>query len=377
MSRILIAERDPLYRQALETVLASHGHQVRSAADGREALAAGVVFAPQVLLTGWLLGDHYHGLHVTEALGLVHPGMRGLLSTRLGSPDLGWAAAHLGVFEVLPKPVEVGRLLQVIGNATGNATADRGSEPRRWSPLAVLVTDSDGRLLYRNPAGRRLADGGAAALLIGTLLPGNVELADLCREWRLLERPDHGSWLARARCLEVPDSDSTAARRELRYVVVVLPDEDAGDHLDSAFESFLSDTYYDADLLIRALLDLGPPSPPLAVTPARALVVDPLGERRRGAGRRLERGGLVCHLAAEETRVRSILRQDPGVGLVLLHSDLPLAELESLVQMLEATLPAVQVVGVGSSSEGPFPALGVERVLSAGWSLDELKSMVE
>lgn len=72
MASVLIVEDERSLRETLARFLTQEGHDVISAANGREAFDQGITAKPDVLVTDWMLKNHIHGLHVAEALKAVH-----------------------------------------------------------------------------------------------------------------------------------------------------------------------------------------------------------------------------------------------------------------------------------------------------------------
>ena len=63
-----IVDEEPSYRHYLERYLTRRGYEVRTASSGREALARGGDFDPDVVLADGMLKDSMHGLEVGVAL---------------------------------------------------------------------------------------------------------------------------------------------------------------------------------------------------------------------------------------------------------------------------------------------------------------------
>ena len=114
MSKILVVEDEKGYREQLQTILSWEGYDVRTAANGREAIDIGARFRPDVLVTDWMLRDQIHGFHVIGALRLVHDSFRAILITAFASQDLKAEAGTRRVFQFVEKPFDLDYFQEVI-----------------------------------------------------------------------------------------------------------------------------------------------------------------------------------------------------------------------------------------------------------------------
>ena len=117
--RILIADDDPLSREMLGTYFALEGHEILTAADGIEALAAARRFQPDVICTdicmpqmdGLALGESLRRDADTRDIVLV-------AVTAIAS-DRHTALASLGFDAFFAKPVDLEALGKSIERLTG------------------------------------------------------------------------------------------------------------------------------------------------------------------------------------------------------------------------------------------------------------------
>jgi CheY-like chemotaxis protein len=126
--RVLVIEDEPVVLHTLVLILKQHGFEVRSARNGKEALAIGPEFHPDTLLCDINLPD-MDGIQVAVRLKQDLPACRViLLSGEIGSTDLLDEAASRGIhFEVLAKPAEPQHLLRVLaGERTSMPRDTRG-----------------------------------------------------------------------------------------------------------------------------------------------------------------------------------------------------------------------------------------------------------
>ena len=104
MTRVLIVDDEPSYRHYLERYLTRRGYEVRTASSGREALARGGDFDPDVVLADWMLKDSMHGLEVGVALREARADRQILVMTGFPSAEIREEASVARVFRFLEKP---------------------------------------------------------------------------------------------------------------------------------------------------------------------------------------------------------------------------------------------------------------------------------
>ena len=123
--KVLIVEDEPVVLHTLELILKQQGYDVRGARDGKEALAIGPEFQPNVLLCDINLPD-VDGIQVATQLKRELPHCRAiLLSGEITSTELLEDAAKQGMhFEVLAKPTEPHQLLRVLAGAKTSSIRD-------------------------------------------------------------------------------------------------------------------------------------------------------------------------------------------------------------------------------------------------------------
>lgn len=109
MSRVLVVDDEPQLLRALRINLTARGYDVRTAADGRHALADAATFAPDIIVLDLGLPD-------MDGIEVIH-GLRGwttvpiiVLSGRAGSPDKV-GALDAGADDYVTKPFGVDELL--------------------------------------------------------------------------------------------------------------------------------------------------------------------------------------------------------------------------------------------------------------------------
>jgi len=116
---ILVADDDRDTRELYRACFDTSGYQTAEAGTGSAAIVAAAGIVPDVLITDYVLPD-VDGLTVARRLKAHHrtAGIRILMVTGFGTPDLERLAVAAGIERVLLKPClphavlrEVGRLL--------------------------------------------------------------------------------------------------------------------------------------------------------------------------------------------------------------------------------------------------------------------------
>ena len=122
-ARVLIVEDEPVILHTLKLILERHGFDCQAARTAQEALTIARSFHPNILLSDINLPDH-NGIEVAIKLRQHSPRCRVvLLSGEVSSSELLEQARQNGHrFEVLAKPAEPERLLQLLQNESREAT---------------------------------------------------------------------------------------------------------------------------------------------------------------------------------------------------------------------------------------------------------------
>lgn len=118
ITRVLIVDDEPSYRDYLERFLQREGYEVLTAATGEEALRLGKTFRPSVILADWMLRDHIHGLDVAVRLRRDAPEIRILLMTGFPSSEVRVEAERAKVFRFLEKPFSLDEIALAMREAT-------------------------------------------------------------------------------------------------------------------------------------------------------------------------------------------------------------------------------------------------------------------
>jgi DNA-binding NtrC family response regulator len=112
---VLIVDDEPLIRWSLAETLVQSGFHVREAGSKKEALLQLTEDpAPDAILLDYRLRSNDALL---ESIRRALPASPVILMTAFGTPEVLAAAAHLGAYRVLSKPVELGDLGAMVQQA--------------------------------------------------------------------------------------------------------------------------------------------------------------------------------------------------------------------------------------------------------------------
>ncbi len=134
MHKILFVTADDELRLKYRTHIASLGHYVVVAANGREGIEACERYRPEVTVVDYNLPD----MSGTELIERVRPQSVCILLTEKGDIETGIEARRLGVEFCLAKPVKLTRLGEVVEKAAEKASLSKeNSKLRSGVPPAV------------------------------------------------------------------------------------------------------------------------------------------------------------------------------------------------------------------------------------------------
>jgi DNA-binding response OmpR family regulator len=354
MSKVLVVDDEVRYREHIGRALARDGHDVRTAGSGREAIAFGSQFRPEVLIADWMLKDHLHGLHVSEALRAVVPDLETILITGFPTSDLRNDARSLQVSEFFEKPFEMARLR----DAVRAVTATRPT-PLDRSPIAVFEIDRNGVIKYPNERARQLLSGAAGetgspdltAMLDFTefsqVTAATEQWIPICPRWA-----PEVCWHMRARA----HADGQG------WIVVVVPD---------------NQKHHKEHPVVQMLLDLPPSGRVRWPIEGRALIVDDDQWVRHVVAEQIEAGGGICHAADTTEAALRTCERDSGIGVVVLDHDLPGENVYDFVRQLRELRPGARIVGTsGSDRSGEFASAGVHDFLLKPWTVTNLINLL-
>lgn len=347
MSRVLVVDDEPRYREHISRALVRDGHEVRTAGSGREAIAAGTRFQPDVLVIDWMLKDQLHGLHVSEALAMVLPHLVTVLITGFPTGDLRASAQHLRVSAFLEKPFEMARLRETVRAALP-------PEPPHPALFAVLDVDADGTIRHLNDRARELLECCNGGALTGNLWPKLGLVADTIAQaghtWVAAtpSRAAQAPWHVRAKAHA--DGDGC--------LVVIIPD---------------TQQHHRQHPIAHMLLNLEPAAFLPWPFEGRALIVDDDQWVRHVVARQIECGGGICHTAESAEVALRTCERDAGIRIVVIDYDLPGTDIADFTHRLRDILPGAQIVGTSVYDRGTdFERLGVATHLVKPWTVADL-----
>lgn len=120
VGKLLVVDDEAHYRTEIAAILASRGHEVRTASEGRDALQVGRVFAPDVLIADWRLATEVNGLELAGMLREHLPRLGVVMITGYSAQDLR-AENTLADVRVLEKPFGLRDLLASVGSALSDS----------------------------------------------------------------------------------------------------------------------------------------------------------------------------------------------------------------------------------------------------------------
>ncbi len=117
MASLLIVDDDDACCRALARLLTMDGHEVAWVTTAPEALATGRTKEPDILICDWLLKKGPDGANVARSLLDICPQMRIVFITGLPTDELRQETKDLPVIDILPKPLGLDGLLNLVGEA--------------------------------------------------------------------------------------------------------------------------------------------------------------------------------------------------------------------------------------------------------------------
>jgi len=179
-SRILVVDDDPASRDLLRKVLATEGHQVATAADGREALAE-LARQPADLVVSDIRMPDLDGVQLLDRMQEAAPGVPVILVTAFGDVEGAVEAIRRGAFDYLAKPYDVDAIRLLVRRALNqSALVAENRELRRQVrdkyKLEGIVGRSEPMLQVFKTAAR-VAQSDATVLIEGESGTGKEQVA--------------------------------------------------------------------------------------------------------------------------------------------------------------------------------------------------------
>ena len=353
-TRILIVEDEDSLRETLARFLAREGYDVLAASNGADAFDEAISASPDVLVADWMLKNHMHGLHVSEAMKAVNPDLHTILITGFPSRDLLLESDRCGVLQLLEKPFD----LQALEDAIRRAEQTPADSVRRSEPVAVFEIDAAGRIEFANRCARNLLSKGCGVGeleslqdVFGAEIMTRFDASEFESDWVALSplAAPGETWLLRAR---------PRARAAGGWLGVICPE---------------AERTRTADPRVRILLDHRSRPSPMLPDHGPVVVVERDGAVRRLLVSQVERIGALCYPTDDLAAALKLLRTEPRVRTVLLDFALAGDAMAQWVEAVKGARPEARVIGTGGAgSEDDLLALGVTSVLSKPWRIVDL-----
>ncbi len=346
MKRVLVVDDERDFRDQIRLSLEAENFEVADAANCLEAVRMVPDYRPDVLVADWMLRDHLHGLHVSEVLGAVNPGMRTVLMTGYASRDLVAEAAGHNVCAFLEKPFEPAKLADAV-RACDTASAPAAHHP----PIGVFQLREDGSIAWANSHARELFEQTVA----GSEAASVTDMLGLEQAERLARAPTQ--WLkvtpvAKPGSAAISDWHLLGKNLERGGSLLVL--------LDDARLPVLRD-----NPVVQSLLGTEDPGPIRWDLPGHVLLVDDEEYVRRFVAGQFQRAGCPCLTAENGEVALRLFARDEQIRYVLLDWYLPGDDAAELVREFKRIRPGVGIVGVsGEDRRADFARVGIERFLS-------------
>jgi len=144
-NRILVVDDDAGLRRVMQIQLEEAGHEVLTASDGAQALAAVEDSVPSLVITDFKMPG-LNGLELLKRLHSVQPDLTVIIITAFGSIQTAVEAMRTGAYDYLTKPIDYDELLR---------TVDRALERHRLlEEVQILRSNLDAKYGFENIIGR-------------------------------------------------------------------------------------------------------------------------------------------------------------------------------------------------------------------------------
>jgi len=179
-SRILVVDDDPASRELLRKVLASQGHEVVQAENGRAALSELTRQAPDLVVSDIRMPD-VDGVQLLERMREVAPDVPVILVTAFGDVEGAVEAIRRGAFDYIAKPYDVDGIRLLVQRALAqSALLAENRELRRQVREKYRLEGIIGRsepMLQVFKTAARVAQSEATVLIEGESGTGKEQVA--------------------------------------------------------------------------------------------------------------------------------------------------------------------------------------------------------
>ena len=136
--RVLVVDDDKALLRLLDSLLRAHGHEVRTAASGAEALALLQPFAPDLVLCDVQM-EGMSGLELCERITALQPDLPVVVMTAHASLESAVGALRAGAYDFVGKPLQLDELRNRLSRVL-----ESGSLKREVKQLRRAVADAQG-----------------------------------------------------------------------------------------------------------------------------------------------------------------------------------------------------------------------------------------
>ncbi len=144
-TNILIVDDDTSFRRSMSLILAREGYSVQTAKDGPEALAKATETAFRTIFMDIKM-PVMNGVEAYKKIKNIRPEAEIVMMTAYSVEELIQEAIQEGAFAVIYKPVDIEKVIALIGGVTarsGRVTAMGGGVTARGQRVSILLVDDD------------------------------------------------------------------------------------------------------------------------------------------------------------------------------------------------------------------------------------------
>jgi DNA-binding response OmpR family regulator len=156
MAQILIVDDEPSFCELLKALLKSHGHDVLTACNGRDALDSFMQCRPHFTLLDLRMPE-MDGLEVLKKIRAIDPNAAVMILTAWGTDEMEQRARQLGATDFLSKAISLETILASLegGLKPTGKTAAPSTAPATEKPAPPSIPETDAVFLVEGKADLR------------------------------------------------------------------------------------------------------------------------------------------------------------------------------------------------------------------------------